>query len=167
MLLALVVIGMGAWNHFRLVPRVSEALPVAAGGAGPTIEDAPVADTAGEGGAQPVEVRTGLAWLRLRRAVRVEVGGLVAVLAVTGVLQNERPAAEAVGIGGNFQVTVPLTDEVAARKVELLGAHHPSQHAKPWYDAELFRAHLRLRGVQAKARWAKGFAAETVVMDVS
>ena len=44
--------------------------------------------------------------------MRAEVGILLALLLVTGVLQNERPAAEALGIGGTFQVTEELTDDL-------------------------------------------------------
>jgi copper transport protein len=106
-LLALVVIGMGAWNHFRLVPRVQEAVPVPAGGATATEPTTGSADAV-----EDVRVRTGLAWLRLRRTVRWEVGVLLVILLVTGVLQNERPAAEALGIGGTFQVTEELTEEL-------------------------------------------------------
>lgn len=114
LLLAVIVIGIGAWNHLRLVPRVQEAMPVPAGGATTTSEGAGVEGPArpGADGDQPVEVRTGLAWLRLRRTVRAEVLLLVAVLLVTGLLQNERPAAEALGIGGTFQVTEQLTEEL-------------------------------------------------------
>lgn len=105
-LLALVVIAMGAWNHVRLVPVVREATPVPAGGATVTEPGTAAADD------EDLRVRTGLAWLRLRRTVRWEVGVLVALLLVTGVLQNERPAAEALGIGGSFQVTEELTDDL-------------------------------------------------------
>lgn len=106
-LLALVVIGMGAWNHFKLVPTVQEAVPVPAGGSATT---EPATGAAGED--EELRVRTGLAWLRLRRTVRWEVGLLVALLLVTGVLQNERPAAEALGIGGAFQTTEALTEDL-------------------------------------------------------
>ncbi len=78
------------------------------------------------------------------------------------VLAYEIPKLEAESVPSNLYV--PLADDVAARKVELLRSHHASQHTKPWYDAELFRAHLRLRGVQAKTRWAEGFQAETLLL---
>lgn len=108
--LAVIVIGIGAWNHFRLVPRVQEAVvAVPAGGSGTTGSTAGHTTARGEDD-PPVAVRTGLAWLRLRRTVRAEVGLLLAVLLVTGVLQNQRPAAQALGIGGAFQVTEQLTD---------------------------------------------------------
>ena len=42
-------------------------------------------------------------------------------------------------------------------------AHHASQHDKPWYDAEVFRAHMRHAGVQAHATWAEGFCVEKMV----
>ncbi len=113
LLLAVIGIGIGAWNHLRLVPRVKEAMPVPAGGSTTTSAgDGADLDRSGRSdgdGDQAVEVRTGLAWLRLRRTVRTEVLLLLGVLLVTGFLQNERPAAEELGIGGTFQVTEQLT----------------------------------------------------------
>lgn len=109
LVLALIVIAIGAWNHRRLVPRVREALPVAAGGATDTDAPSTVRDGADD---EDTRVRTGLAWLRLRRTVRAEVGILVVLLLLTGVLQNERPAAQALGIGGSFYASEQLTDEL-------------------------------------------------------
>lgn len=112
-LLALFVIGIGAWNHFRLVPRVQEAVvAVPSGGSASTGTDDHETIATGNQGDAPVAVRTGLAWLRLRRTVRAEVGLLLVVLLVTRVLQNERPAAQTLGIGGIFQVTEPLTEDL-------------------------------------------------------
>lgn len=54
---------------------------------------------------------------------------------------------------------VRLDDDTAARKLDLLGRLYPSQHAKQWYDADVFSATLRLRGVEANHRWAEGFHA--------
>lgn len=109
LVLAAIVVGIGAWNHRRLVPRVREALPVPAGGATATTPDG-AADAAVDD--EELRVRTGLAWLRLRRTVRAEVGILVVLLLLTGVLQNERPAAQALGIGGAFYATEELTEEL-------------------------------------------------------
>lgn len=110
LLLAAIVIGIGVWNHFRLVPRVQEALPVPAGGSSTATSDDQ--DAATSDGSDETAIRTGLAWLRLRRTVRAEVLLLLGVLLVTGFLQNERPAAEALGIGGTFQATEELTEDL-------------------------------------------------------
>ncbi|MCG6155284.1 PIG-L deacetylase family protein [Rubinisphaera margarita] len=54
---------------------------------------------------------------------------------------------------------VPLTTSIADRKIELLMESFPSQHEKDWYDAETFRALLRIRGMEchSKSRMAEGF----------
>ena len=58
---------------------------------------------------------------------------------------------------GRPNAYVVLDDATAARKTALLAAHFPSQAAKPWFDAETFRALLRVRGVEAYARYAEAF----------
>lgn len=52
---------------------------------------------------------------------------------------------------------VRLSDATAQAKVDHLLAHFPSQQAKGWYDADTFRATLRLRGIEAGVRWAEAF----------
>ena len=64
---------------------------------------------------------------------------------------------------GRPNAYVRLTDAQAEAKVGALGRHFPSQHAKPWYDADTFRGLLRLRGVEAGARWAEAFACAKLV----
>lgn len=64
---------------------------------------------------------------------------------------------------GRPNAYVTLSDADAAFKVDALGRHFPSQHSKPWYDADTFRAVLRLRGVEAGTRWAEGFFASKLV----
>ena len=64
---------------------------------------------------------------------------------------------------GRPNAYVTLSDETAARKLDLLGEHFPSQAAKPWYDAETFRGMMRLRGVEASARYAEAFACSKLV----
>lgn len=51
-------------------------------------------------------------WRRLRGTTRFEAVALVAVLAVTGVLVNQRPAAETAGITGVFETYVPLSEDL-------------------------------------------------------
>ncbi len=106
LVLAAIVIGLGAYNHFKLVPAVERAVvrvPAGASESGTASPDAPEA---------PVVVRTEAGWLRLRSTVRAEVVLLVAIMLVTGWLSSQRPASEAVGIGGLFDGTQALTDTV-------------------------------------------------------
>jgi copper transport protein len=59
----------------------------------------------------------GAAWDQLRRTVRIEVAVLVAVIAVTGVLVNLRPAAEAAGITGAFDTLVAVDEDLQVNLV--------------------------------------------------
>jgi LmbE family N-acetylglucosaminyl deacetylase len=56
-------------------------------------------------------------------------------------------------------VYVPLTAELAERKVELLARHFPSQQSKPWFTADTFLGLMRIRGIECNAagRYAEGF----------
>ena len=54
-------------------------------------------------------------------------------------------------------VYLPLPDEVARRKVELLHASFPSQKARDWWDDEVFLGLARLRGMECRARYAEAF----------
>ena len=58
---------------------------------------------------------------------------------------------------------VALGAETAARKAELLGLHFPSQAGKPWFDAETFLGLMRVRGVEAQARYAEAFECPKLV----
>ena len=42
-------------------------------------------------------------------------------------------------------------------KVELIGRHFPSQAGKHWFDEELLRALMRLRGMECASRYAEAF----------
>jgi LmbE family N-acetylglucosaminyl deacetylase len=46
---------------------------------------------------------------------------------------------------------VPLSDDVARRKVELLMRHFGSQRSKGWFTEDLFRGLMRLRGIECRA----------------
>jgi LmbE family N-acetylglucosaminyl deacetylase len=52
---------------------------------------------------------------------------------------------------------VPLADEVARRKVELLDKCYPSQHGRDWWGEETFLALARLRGMECRAHYAEAF----------
>jgi LmbE family N-acetylglucosaminyl deacetylase len=58
---------------------------------------------------------------------------------------------------GRPNLYVPLSEEILARKIELLDAHFGTQRSKAWFDAETFRGLARLRGVECRSRYAEAF----------
>lgn len=60
-------------------------------------------------------------------------------------------------------VYVPLDAAAVDAKLALLRTAFPSQQDKPWYDDELFRGLMRLRGVEAATRYAEGFHVRKVL----
>jgi LmbE family N-acetylglucosaminyl deacetylase len=52
---------------------------------------------------------------------------------------------------------VPLPDDVARRKVQLLHESFPSQKARDWWDDEVFLGLARLRGMECRSRYAEAF----------
>ena len=71
------------------------------------------------------------------------------------ILEYEIPKYD--GDLGSPNVFVPLTDALVADKLRLLREHHPSQSGKHWFDDELFRGLLRLRGMESATRYAEAF----------
>lgn len=65
---------------------------------------------------------------------------------------------------GRPSVYVPVADELAERKVELLDAHYPSQRDRDWWDRELFLGVMRLRGVESRTRYAEAFTMAKAVL---
>jgi LmbE family N-acetylglucosaminyl deacetylase len=59
---------------------------------------------------------------------------------------------------------VPLTPELARRKVELLDESFPSQGGRDWWDAETFLGLMRLRGVECRSRYAEAFLVDKAVI---
>ncbi len=53
---------------------------------------------------------------------------------------------------------LPLTAELARRKVELLHKCFPSQHGRDWWDDEVFLGLARLRGMECRAPYAEAFS---------
>ncbi|HSK22152.1 MAG TPA: CopD family protein, partial [Egicoccus sp.] len=94
------VLLVAAYNRWRLEPAVAARVAPAGG-------SADVEVSAGDRTA----TRSRAAWSQLRRTLALEVAGIVAVVGVTGFLVSQRPAAEAAGVTGAYQVTVALTEE--------------------------------------------------------
>ena len=65
---------------------------------------------------------------------------------------------------GRPSLYVPLSQETARRKVELLHKCYPSQHGRDWWDDELFLSLARLRGMECRARYAEAFGCVKWVM---
>jgi len=61
-------------------------------------------------------------------------------------------------------VYVPLSDELATQKAELLMEHFGSQRSKHWFDLETFRGLMRLRGIECNAKYAEGFHVRKMVI---
>jgi LmbE family N-acetylglucosaminyl deacetylase len=63
-------------------------------------------------------------------------------------------------------VFCPLSQETVEHKIETLLNCYPSQRNHQWFDADLFRGHLRLRGVECNSptRFAEAFHARKLVI---
>jgi len=67
---------------------------------------------------------------------------------------------------GRRNVYVPLPDERARRKVELLHANFPSQKDRDWWDDEVFLGLARLRGMECRSRYAEAYTCEKAVISL-
>ncbi len=70
------------------------------------------------------------------------------------ILEYEIPKYD--GDFGRPNTYVPVTQEIAERKVAALITSYATQAGKPWFDRDLFLATLRLRGMECNA--PSGFA---------
>lgn len=68
---------------------------------------------------------------------------------------------------GRPNAYVPVSDELAARKVALLNESFPSQHAHHWWDDEFFLALMRLRGAETATRYAEAFTVSKIALDLA
>ncbi len=59
---------------------------------------------------------------------------------------------------------VPVTRELADRKVDLLEEHFVSQHNRTWFDREAFLALMRIRGIECNAHYAEAFHVRKLVL---
>ena len=80
------------------------------------------------------------------------------------ILEYEIPKYD--GDLGTPNVFVPLEEPIAAAKVEALLGSFPSQAGKPWFDESLFRALMRLRGMECRSPsgLAEAFYARKLVL---
>lgn len=67
---------------------------------------------------------------------------------------------------GRPSVYLPLTPEIARRKVELLDAAFPSQKVHDWWDDEVFLGLARLRGMECRATYAEAFHSGKLVLGI-
>lgn len=67
---------------------------------------------------------------------------------------------------GNPNFFVPLARSHCERKIDMLSKHFGSQKSRHWFDPELFRGLLRLRGMHAVAQsgWAEAFYCPKLVV---
>jgi LmbE family N-acetylglucosaminyl deacetylase len=68
------------------------------------------------------------------------------------------------GDRGRCNTYVPLPEAVLDRKWELLHRSFPSQHGRAWWDKEVVAGLARLRGVEARSRYAEGFWCDKAVL---
>ena len=78
------------------------------------------------------------------------------------ILEYEIPKYD--GDLGAPNVFVPLSEEIVARKIALLLEHFPSQRGKHWFTEDLFRATMRLRGVESATPYAEAFRSRKLVV---
>jgi LmbE family N-acetylglucosaminyl deacetylase len=71
------------------------------------------------------------------------------------VLEYEIPKWD--GDLGRPNLYLPLSDQVARLKVQLLNASFPSQKSRDWWDDEVFLGLARLRGMECRSRYAEAF----------
>lgn len=62
---------------------------------------------------------------------------------------------------------VAVSEANARRKVDLLNLSFPTQVDRDWWDDEVFLGLLRLRGIEARSRYAEGFTATKVVLGLA
>jgi LmbE family N-acetylglucosaminyl deacetylase len=80
------------------------------------------------------------------------------------ILEYEIPKYD--GDLGRPSVFVPLDDDLARRKVELLLEHFPSQSGKHWFTEDLFLGLMRIRGMEAgpSTRYAEAFRCRKLLL---
>jgi LmbE family N-acetylglucosaminyl deacetylase len=65
---------------------------------------------------------------------------------------------------GRPNVYVPMSEEIARTKVDLLSKAYQSQIDRDWWDEETFLGLARLRGMECRSRYAEAFTANKVTL---
>src|SRR4051794_10256272 len=68
---------------------------------------------------------------------------------------------------GRSNCYVPVSADVARRKVELLNKHYPSQQMRDWWDDETFLSLMRIRGMECRSRYAEAFHVSKAVLSLT
>ena len=76
------------------------------------------------------------------------------------VLEYEIPKYD--GDLGAPNVFVGLTDDIVSEKLRLISQAFPSQATRHWFDDDVFRGLMRLRGVESANRFAEAFTGRKV-----
>lgn len=63
-------------------------------------------------------------------------------------------------------IYIPMSLELARRKMELLHKCFPSQHSRDWWDDEVFLGMARLRGIECRAHYAEAFISTKAVVRI-
>lgn len=71
------------------------------------------------------------------------------------------------GDRGRCNVYVPMSELVLDHKWQLLDEHYPSQRGRAWWDREVVAGLARVRGVEARTRYAEGFWCDKSVLQVT
>jgi LmbE family N-acetylglucosaminyl deacetylase len=71
------------------------------------------------------------------------------------ILEYEIPKYD--GDLGSPNLFVPLTEDVVERKLRLITEHFSSQSDRHWFDEDVFRGLMRLRGMESVTRNAEAF----------
>lgn len=81
------------------------------------------------------------------------------------ILEYEIPKYD--GDLGSPNVFVPLEESLVEEKLRVLRAHYASQHSKHWFDDELFRGLMRLRGMESASQYAEAFTCRKLALLVA
>jgi len=78
------------------------------------------------------------------------------------ILEYEIPKYD--GDLGTPNLFVSLDEAIVADKLRLIQEHFPSQAVRHWFDDELFRGLMRLRGIESATRYAEAFTCRKLVL---